>query len=512
MSSIVRSLRENFGGVCRRAGFLGLTALSLTAGAHAVFAVLSPSNKNPNSPIRLKLWPEQWAEAIREYVVSPASWSAEPFEGATSPQYTGDQILGPPGDLAEGIDDDGRIPKVLLPDDLAYPERWRYIPEGLIPPGNLIDRFLATTFITPIVFFEGDVGTGGGLQIADIDLLASRRQMLGTLRLSYTTEGQQQYKATWRRWYHQRELPAGGIIQEERSWIGATAGFTRTLTRRFYGFGADSDENAESSYSESLSEVGVFQDLTFPQPGDDWVLSWGTSFERRNLGEGEIVGIPDTQDAFAEPFDEGDGLDVLWLHGGIRFDTRDSQHLPYAGGMVGVGVDYSPIQSGRLRGAVIAAAASRIWPIYPLFHQGGDPEEEHPPIDTIALGVQVQDTAGNLPFWALPSLGGNYTLRGFPPDRFIDESALHYSLEYRLWLLPRGFAVIGNSRVERLGAALFVEGGTVAASSRDFFEEDHKWSAGVGIRMTFERQALFRVDIGFSEEGSNLAVNFGLSF
>ncbi|HXV36148.1 MAG TPA: hypothetical protein VEC18_03300, partial [Myxococcota bacterium] len=36
-----------------------------------------------------------------------------------------------------GIDEDGRIPKVDLPDDLPNPDRWRYIPEGRLKPGNV---------------------------------------------------------------------------------------------------------------------------------------------------------------------------------------------------------------------------------------------------------------------------------------------------------------------------------------------------------------------------------------
>ena len=36
-----------------------------------------------------------------------------------------------------GIDRDGRIPNVARPADMTHPERWRYIPEGRIKPGNL---------------------------------------------------------------------------------------------------------------------------------------------------------------------------------------------------------------------------------------------------------------------------------------------------------------------------------------------------------------------------------------
>ncbi len=453
----------------------------------------------------LNYWPEWQPE--QQIALDPSELSS-----TNDNQTPLDQGRGVPLGPDSGIDADGRIPSVDLPTDLAHPNRWRYIPEGLIPPGNILDRFLDTTFITPILFFEGDVGTGGGLQIADIDFAASRRQMYGGLTLSYTTEGQQQYRATWRRWYNQRELPSGGIIQEERSWIGASAGFTRTLTRRFYGRGPNTKESAESTYSESLSSATFEQQLTFPHPGDDLVLSWGTTAERRNLGDGQVTGIPDTRDAFSGDFEAGDSIDSLWLTSGVRFDTRDSQHLPYRGGSIGLSSHWSPLQTGDQSGAIFSLQGSYVQPVWPLFHNGGSLDEEHPPIDTLALGFWVSDSAGNLPFWALPNLGGNYSLRGYGPDRFIDDSAYHMTAEYRFWVLSRGFEIVPSGRIERLGLALFAEGGNVAESADHLLEESPHWSTGIGLRMTFERQALFRADVGFSEEGVNLAVSFGLSF
>ena len=68
-----------------------------------------------------------------------------------------------------GIDPDGRIPNVARPSDMTHPERWRYIPEGRIVDGNFFDRFLVSSFVVPVFFFEGDVGAGGGVAITDLD-------------------------------------------------------------------------------------------------------------------------------------------------------------------------------------------------------------------------------------------------------------------------------------------------------------------------------------------------------
>ncbi|MGA1781332.1 MAG: BamA/TamA family outer membrane protein [Planctomycetota bacterium] len=429
--------------------------------------------------------------------------------GRTTPLRGGGPLPFP---LPSGIEPDGRIPRGEIPADIHHPERWRYIPEGLIPQGGIFDRFLSTTFITPILSFEEDVGTGGGIQFTDIDLFDSRRQMLGSAALSYTTEGQQLYQLTFRRFHHQRELEEGGILQEERSWSGLSGGYQRTLTRRFYGLGAGSRLEDESSYSEELGSCWLGEQRAIPHPGDEWVVNYGVAFERRNLGSGHVVGVPDTGAVAPGLFEAAAAIDSIWLTTGVRFDTRDGQHLPYRGGTLGLEVEWSPWADREMEGAHLSLSGSQVIPVPPLFHDGGSPEEEHPPIDPFAMGFRLDDTSGDLPFWSRPTLGGSHTLRGYAPDRFTDNSALHLVGEYRFWVLPRGFEVVAGSRVERFGLALFGEAGTVASRLGDLPGAELHSNVGVGLRMTFERLALLRIDVGFSDEGANLSVDFGLSF
>jgi len=119
----------------------------------------------------------------------------------------------------------GRIPKVPLPDDLPNPERWRYLPEGRIKPGNVFERFLVSSFIAPQFFYEQDIGAGAGIALTDIDFRNERRREFLGAFFSYTTEGQQKYRLIWRRWLHHRNLPEGGVIVEERSRIDAFGGY-----------------------------------------------------------------------------------------------------------------------------------------------------------------------------------------------------------------------------------------------------------------------------------------------
>lgn len=411
-----------------------------------------------------------------------------------------------------GMEESGRIPKVPLPSDLPNPERWRYIPEGRIMPGHIFQRLLVSSFITPQIFFSEDVGLGGGVAITDIDFREQRRREFLGAFLTYTTEGQERYRLVWRRWLHQREIPDGGVAVEERSFLGVAGGYQRTLTRRFFGLGPDTKESAESSYTDEVTDVGLRADLALPGPGSDWIGTFGLRGEHHNLARGHVSGVPSTDTAFPAEFSAGDGESQMYVSAGLRYDTRDSQHQPYRGWRVGVVADAAPWQTDGSMGAVFTGYGNVVVPVPPLFHSGGDPGEENPPTDTVALGFEVDTSVGDLPFYALPSLGGGSTLRGYIANRFTDNSAWHAVAEYRFWVIPRGFRLTRTIRIERVGLALFGEVGTVAPSLGDLPEAKIHASYGVGVRVSLERLAVFRADMGFSDEGMNLTIAFGLSF
>ncbi len=417
-----------------------------------------------------------------------------------------------PHDPLEGMEPSGRIPKVPLPPDLPEPSRWRYIPEGRIKPGNIFERFLVSTFIAPQLFREKAVGTGAGIALTDIDFRTQRRaEFLGAF-LSYTTEGQQRYRLIWRRWLFHEDLPTGGVIVEERSALDAFGGYQKTLTRRFFGLGPDTRPSAETSYTDEATDLGVRAEMALPGPAADWVAGIGLRAEHHNLSRGRIPGRPSTGDVFPELFAAGDGRDTLTLGAALRYDTRDSQHQPYRGWRVGAGVDAPVWQSGGEVGAVFAVYSNVAFPVPPLFHGGGDPYEENPPTDSIAFGVHVQTSVGDLAYYDLPSLGGLYTLRGYIANRFTGNSAWHAVAEYRLWVVPRGFALTDTIRIERIGLAPFVEAGTVANDLGGLPDARIHTSYGIGLRVSLERTALFRADLGFSGEGTNFTLAFGLSF
>ena len=212
------------------------------------------------------------------------------------PVRSGAQVEGPffPVELSgydplQGMESSGRIPRVPLPVDLPNPERWRYIPEGRIKPGNILERHLVSSFFAPQVFYEQAVGAGGGVAITDIDFRGQRRQEFLGAFLSYTTEGQQRYRLIWRRWLYHQDLPGGGVLLEERSFLDGAGGYQKTLTRRFFGLGPDTPPSAESSYTDEALDVGARGDIALPEAGSDWVLTLGLRGEHHNLAPGRPV-------------------------------------------------------------------------------------------------------------------------------------------------------------------------------------------------------------------------------
>jgi hypothetical protein len=415
-------------------------------------------------------------------------------------------------DPLEGVEPSGRIPKPDLPADLPNPDRWRYIPEGRIKPGNVLSRLMVSSFVVPFVFVESDIGFGGGLAVTDIDFRQQRRREFVGAFVSYTTKGQQAYIGVWRRWLHHIELPQGGVLQEERSFWRARGGWSKTLTRRYFGLGADTEEGDESSYTDEMTALDFGARRAIPDPGDNLIVDGGLRLELHHLSDGEVSGAPTTEEAFPVAFERARNADLGWIEAALAWDTRDSQRNPYRGWNVSAGAEGAVLQRKGDMGGRFTLTGTKIFPLPGLFHTGGDPGEENPPTDTFALNLWTQAAVGELPFFALPTLGGSDRLRGYLAGRWYDRAAWFCAAEYRFWFLPRGFGFDPPFRIERGGAALFAEAGSVARDWPGLFSSRVRFSYGISLRMMLERAAPFRLDFGFADEGLKVTARFGLSF
>lgn len=116
------------------------------------------------------------------------------------------------------------------------------------------------------------------------------------------------------------------------------------------------------------------------------------------------------------------------------------------------------------------------------------------------LFVSTSDTDPGqaMPFYLMPTLGGNDTLRGFREYRFRGPHAILAQGEYRyeIW--------------SGLDGALFYDAGKVANVRSDLNFKDLETDYGFGFRFNTNEAILFRVDAGFgSRDGKHLYIVFG---
>lgn len=111
---------------------------------------------------------------------------------------------------------------------------------------------------------------------------------------------------------------------------------------------------------------------------------------------------------------------------------------------------------------------------------------------------EAADGSRGVPFYLMPTLGGNDSLRGFRNYRFRGPHALLLQAEYR-WEIWSG-----------LDAALFYDAGKVARRRADLNFKALETDYGFGFRFNTSEGVLLRVDAAFgSRDGKHLHIVFG---
>ena len=114
------------------------------------------------------------------------------------------------------------------------------------------------------------------------------------------------------------------------------------------------------------------------------------------------------------------------------------------------------------------------------------------------MSMSDVDPARRMPFYFMPALGGNDTLRGFRARRFYGPHAILVQGEYR-WEIWSGFE-----------AALFYDAGKVTLRRADLDLRGLERDYGFGFRFNTDNGVVMRVDAAFgSRDGKHLHVVFG---
>jgi len=117
----------------------------------------------------------------------------------------------------------------------------------------------------------------------------------------------------------------------------------------------------------------------------------------------------------------------------------------------------------------------------------------------LAGEVYFNNAVGNIPFYALPKLGGQYKMRGYFEGRYVDNAYFTIQLEYRQYFWWRfGYVVFGSV-------------GTVATSPDKYQMSEMKISYGAGLRFLFNEEEMvnLRMDLGITRDGST-GIYFGI--
>ncbi len=127
----------------------------------------------------------------------------------------------------------------------------------------------------------------------------------------------------------------------------------------------------------------------------------------------------------------------------------------------------------------------------------------------LAMRVAGAHAFGTVPYWDMPYLGDERTLRGYPIYRFRGDASLFYNVELRTWLYEHSYFEI------KFGIHGFHDGGRVFTGEdrfRDILSDYHRTFGGGIALALFSPDFIVRFDAGFSDEMMRLYMNIGYMF
>jgi hypothetical protein len=256
----------------------------------------------------------------------------------------------------------------------------------------------------------------------------------------------------------------------------------------FFGLGPDSDRADRSDYGILTNHAGGRAGV---KPVDALLVGGGLEYLRPRLERGNSSLLPDLPDVFDPSQVPGfeTRSNFLRSHAFIEVDYREPRNARKGGWYR---LDYSHYDDrttgtytfNRLDADVrqyIGFLAERRVIAARLFVSTSDARAGHA-----------------VPFYFMPTLGGNDTLRGFREYRFRGPHAILLQGEYR-WEIWSG-----------LEGALFYDAGKVANRRGDLEFSDLDRDYGFGFRFNTDNGVVFRVDAALgSRDGKHLHIVFG---
>lgn len=361
--------------------------------------------------------------------------------------------------------------------------------EGVFPP----ERFGIDNRFLPAVSFNSDMGfIGGGVYnrfnyglsgvrpYESYTLVAAIISTRGFASASIMNDKVNAFGSDWRIMY---SVGGGRFFRNNFFGIGNYSQFNQELFDSEYFFydSYDASVNVQARYP-------ILRPKSRKDPLFDVYLRASGSYQTTQRAEISRLS-----------FDRPEGIDggkMIQLGGGIIYDNRDNELQPSTGWRIDAevmlasaifGSDWT-VPSWMLR-------VRRFLPVAPKY--------------TIGLQYMHTQRYGEMPFWFLPSLGGENQMRGFAFNRFIGKGANSLSAELRGWVFePKSFPI-------RFGFQLFGEAGRIVQDLENidqFFQDyHHTYGGGIGIGFP-DSDFILRVEYGISEDMGRTYITVNYAF
>ena len=270
-------------------------------------------------------------------------------------------------------------------------------------------------------------------------------------------------------------------------------GYLRYWPReRYYGLGPDVEKEDSSTFLREGWEVRG--DATYKPAG--WFKMGGlTAFRTERIDAGKYPGFPAIDEKYTEATAPGltQQPDYWWSGAFIDVDYRDQKANVRSGGHFRLSYDtWEDQQNFGFSYRDLRFEALHALPIF----------DKKRVIIARMIAQSLDSPSGNtVPFFAMPTLGGSTTLRGFSEFRYRDASAFLLNVEYR-WEAFSG-----------LDMALFGDWGNVAPTWDEIDFNHLKNDYGIGFRFNTFKSVFLRFDIARSrQEGVRFVTSFSGAF
>ena len=307
-----------------------------------------------------------------------------------------------------------------------------------------------------------------------------------SITADYSTKSQRDIDLTY------KNVGAGGgryILAGRLNWF-------KNPFRRLYGIGNQTSESDDSGYTSREGLVDLTAGINV---NEDLMLMWTEHYHDIRIDAGIVSSLSQAQVRYSQLPGFG-GANIVGHKLTARYDTRDKQLITTRGTYLNLSVELNQnLQDSGAR---------------PWVRTALDARHLHPHYDDQLVFVArffvdtVNGHTPDIPFYELPTLGGETTLRGFGQSRFIDTTAVLFNFEERIPVKQlKAFDYLIDLEV-----APFLDIGRVMSgfSIRDL--QDFQVNPGVGLRVLARPHVVGRLDIAYGRDGENLFVGLDYPF